>query len=45
MSTMTVINNEYATLVYHPEQKIVHHTFHQPLTSARFREVLNTGAE
>jgi hypothetical protein len=45
MSPVTVINNEYATLVYQPEQKIVHHTFHKPMTSTDFRQVLNTGAE
>lgn len=45
MPPITVINNEYATLVYQPEQKIVYHTFHKPLTSADFRLVLNTGAE
>lgn len=45
MSPITVINDEFATLVYEPEQKIVHHTFHKPLPSTEFRRVLDTGAE
>lgn len=45
MSSITVLANEYATLVYHPDQKIVHHTFHKPISGDEFRQVLNTGAE
>jgi hypothetical protein len=45
VSTSTVIDNEYATLRYHPGSKIVHHTFHQPTSGAAFREIVNTGVE
>ena len=45
MSEITIIQNEYATLVYHPDTKIVHHTFHKPISGQNFREVLNTGAK
>jgi len=45
MSDMTIINNKFATLVYHTETKIVHHTFHRPIGGNEFREVLTTGAE
>jgi hypothetical protein len=45
MSDITVIDNEYATLVYHSDAKIVHHTFHKPISGEKFREVLNTGLE
>ncbi len=45
MSDITVLKNEFATLTYHPDARIVHHTFHQPISGAEFRSVLNTGAE
>ena len=45
MPEMTIIQNEYATLVYHPDTKIVHHTFHQPISGDKFRQVLNTGID
>lgn len=41
----TIINNEYATLWYHPETKIVHHQFHQPIGGQPLRDVLNKGLE
>ena len=45
MSEIIIIQNEYATLVYHPDEKIVHHTFHKPIGDQEFRNVLNTGAK
>lgn len=45
MAKITLINNQYATLEYHPDTKIVHHIFHKPIGDEKFREVLNTGAE
>jgi hypothetical protein len=45
MSAQTIINNEYATLFYHPDTKIVHHTFHKPIGGDHFRSILNTGVE
>ncbi len=42
---ITIIQNEYATLLYHPDTKIVHHTFHKPIGGQEFRDVLNTGAQ
>jgi hypothetical protein len=44
MSEITIIQTEYAKLVYHPDTKIVHHTFHKPIGGQKFREVLDTGA-
>jgi hypothetical protein len=41
----TIIDNKYATLWYHPETKIVHHQFHQPIGGQSFREVLDKGLE
>ncbi len=43
--SVTIIENEYATLVYHPDTKIVHHTFLKPIGGDEFRAVLNAGAQ
>jgi hypothetical protein len=45
MADITLIQNEYATLVYHPDSKIVHHTFLKPISGQYFRDVLNMGIE
>ena len=45
MSDMTIIDNEFVTLWYHPDTKIVHHQFHQFLHGDPFRETLNKGTE
>ena len=44
-SVLSVIDNQHASLVYHPDEKIVHHTFHKELNSETFRNVLNTGID
>jgi hypothetical protein len=45
MSKITIIRNEYATLEYHTDLKIIHHTFHKPIGNEKFRDVLNAGAD
>lgn len=45
MSTVTVLENEYASLWYHPEAKVVHHQFHKYIFGDAFRSVLSTGVE
>ena len=45
MNTEMILDNEYLSLVYYPETKIVHHTFHQVVQGPVFREALNTGLE
>jgi hypothetical protein len=45
MVETVVIQNEYATLEFHPKTKIVHHTFHQPIGGQKFREVLIAGTD
>ena len=45
MSPMTIIDNEYASLWFHPTNKIVHHQFHQFVHGAHFRQILERGAE
>ncbi|MBL8162023.1 MAG: hypothetical protein JNJ61_08560 [Anaerolineae bacterium] len=43
--TQTIFTNEYATLMYHPENRIVHHIFHKPIGGEAFRQVLDTGLD
>jgi hypothetical protein len=45
MSKMTIIDNEFVTLWYYPEKKIVHHQFHKFLYGQAFRDALNAGVE
>lgn len=39
-----ILDNEYVTLWYYPELKIVHHRMHQMPDSTAFRELLSAGA-
>jgi len=45
MSELVIIKNPSATLVYHSEKGIVHHTFHRPIHGDDFRSILNAGVE
>jgi hypothetical protein len=45
MSSSVIFQNAYATLIYHPDKKIVHHIFHKPVGGQPFREVLLTGMQ
>jgi hypothetical protein len=45
MSKMIIIDNEFVTLWYYPEKKIVHHQFHKFLYGQAFRDDLNAGTE
>lgn len=45
MPTITVIDNENASLWYHPETGIVHHKFKKFAWGETFRGVLNKGLE
>jgi hypothetical protein len=45
MATVTALSNEHATLVYHEDSRIVHHTFHEVIAGENFRTVLNNGVE
>ncbi len=45
MSAVNVLENEYASLWYHPEAKVVHHQFHKYIFGDAFRSVLTTGVE
>lgn len=43
MSTVTVLDNDRATLWYHEETGIVHHHFKRPVRGKDFRQVLESG--
>ncbi|MBZ0292841.1 MAG: hypothetical protein K8L99_09800 [Anaerolineae bacterium] len=45
MPPMIVIDNEYVTLQYHPDKKIVHHSFKQWIPLQIFRDVMTQGAD
>ncbi len=45
MTHTAIIDNEYASLIYYNDAKIVHHTFRKPISGEPFRQVLNTGIE
>jgi hypothetical protein len=41
----TIIDNEAATLRFHPQTKIVHHQIHHFVYGAQFRDLLEKGLE
>ena len=45
MAAVTIIDNPFATLWYHPEKRIVHHRIHQFISGKAFRDLLLTGTE
>ena len=45
MATQTVFTNEFATLKYHPDSKIVHHEWHQYVQGPAFRDTLTKGLD
>ena len=45
MSTEVIEQNDYATMYYHPESKIVHHEFHKFIYGDVFRSFLLKGTE
>lgn len=45
MTTLTLLENEFATLKLHQATGIVHHEFHKFIFGEAFRTVLTTGVE
>ncbi len=45
MTPITLIDNEFATLVLYPEKKTVHHCFHQATSGNALKEILTRGTE
>jgi hypothetical protein len=41
----TIIDNEFATLLYHDDKKIVHHTWKKAIAGEPFRSVLLSGVD
>ena len=45
MSRVTVVDNEYITVEYVPDKKMVYHTIHKPVGGQLFRDALIAGTE
>ena len=45
MATVTILDNPYATLWFHPEKGIVHHQIKQFISGQSFRDLLMTGTD
>jgi hypothetical protein len=43
MAVETILDNDTATLTYHPDSKVVHHEFHKFVHGEQFRDVLTKG--
>lgn len=41
----TILDNEYVSLYWYPEQKIIYHVFHKYMYGQEFRRALETGLE
>jgi hypothetical protein len=44
-STLTIVDDEYVTLWYHPDEKVIHHKIHKFMVPGVFERLLSTGAE
>ena len=40
-----IVDNEYGTLRYHSDKRIIHHSWHKSTYGAEFRAILNAGIE
>jgi hypothetical protein len=45
MPPITILEDDYVSLWYHPDSKIVHHKIHQFLMSSMFQKLLIAGME
>lgn len=45
MPPEVILDNEYATVWFYPEDKVIHHQFHKFIHGDKFREVLTRGAD
>ena len=43
--TLTIIDDEYVTLWYHPDEMVVHHQIHRFMVAGVFERLLSTGAD
>lgn len=42
---ITIVDNEFVTVWYHPDKRIVHHQFHKFMYGETLRDALNAGTE
>ncbi len=42
---VTILDNEFVTMWYYPDKKIIHHQFHKFLHGQAFREAMNAGTD
>lgn len=48
MSSISIVSNEYITVNYLPDKKLIYHTIHQPLGDEQtqlFKDALNAGTD
>jgi hypothetical protein len=45
MSSITIVDNEYITLQYLPDKKIIYHTVHKPIPDQPLKDAVNAGTE
>lgn len=45
MQPITLVDNEYVTLTYLPDGKLLHHTIHKPVDEQVFKQALDKGVE
>lgn len=45
MSPVVIVDNEFITLNYLPDDGIIHHTIHQPIGGQPLRDALNAGTD
>ncbi len=43
MSPIVIVDNEYITVQYLPDKKIIYHTVHKPVNDQLFKDALNAG--
>ena len=45
MPPITIVENEYITVQYLPDKKVIYHVVHKPIPDQPLREALNAGGE
>ncbi len=45
MSPIVIVENEYITVQYLPDKKIIYHTVHKPVNDQLFKDALNAGTD
>ncbi len=45
MAPLLIVDNEYITLQYLPDQKTIHHTIHQPIPNQVLKDALDAGTK